>query len=123
MISKTETRLWIILGMLILFVSTYVGVRTTQQVGKTVKSTDLIAQCTKPGTACSKLTEDTRIVNQEFQQKTIRETVLCLGLAGKVTGTDTALFEQKFNECVIEKLPPLPPTPPPASVSPKNDAQ
>lgn len=110
-LSKGETRAWIILAVLVLFVGTFISVRTTQQVQKTVKATDLIAQCTTPGTTCAKLSDASRIANQEFQKATIQNTTLCLGIASREAGpTDTALLEQKFNECVAAKVP-LPPAP------------
>lgn len=108
-LTKTEIRAWAILITLVMFVGTFVGVRTTQQVEKAVRATDLIAQCTTPGTQCSKLSEQSRIANQEFQKKTIQETTLCLGIASRETiGQDSALLEQRFNACIASRVPPPP---------------
>jgi len=108
-LSKFEQRAWILLAVLTLFVGTFISVRTTQQVEKTVRATDLIAQCTTPGTACAKLSEASRIANQEFQKKTIEETTLCLGIASREAGLDTSVLETKFKECIVARVPPPPP--------------
>lgn len=108
-LSKAEIRAWFLFALLVLTVGTFVNVRTTQQVQKTVKATDLIAQCTTPGTQCSKLSEQSRIANQEFQKKTIEETTLCLGVAAREAGPDTELLKIKFRECVASNVP-VPPT-------------
>lgn len=108
LIQKDQFAVWVLAIILsVLSLSTSIS---AQQAARAARKTDIIAECTTPGTRCSNLAEQNVIKQNQFFVDLITKTNRCL-LSSAFKEGQPALSGservQAYDTCVKE-LPPLP---------------
>lgn len=107
--KNEQLAIWILVIVLsILSLSTSVS---AQQAARAAKKTDIIAECTTPGTRCSKLAEDNRLKQNQFFTDLITKANRCLLSSAFKEGRPPLTGEERvkaYDDCVQE-IPPIPP--------------
>lgn len=108
---------WLVLGVLfvILGILSTVQIISLNRIEKSAQNTDLIAECTTPGTRCFKLAQENIRKQQEWQAKLTREASLCILLTSGAVNTGEIPFEPEpvakyYDQCVVDRAGPPPPS-------------
>lgn len=106
---------WIVLGALfvVLGVLSVVQVVSLNRVEQAVGNTDLIAECTTPGTRCFELAKENKRKEQEYFTKLTTDASLCILLTSGAVNTGEIAFEPEpietyYTKCVMDRIPPPP---------------
>ena len=102
-------RLFLVMIIVMLTINTVIDTTGNQKLEKTVRDTDIIAQCLDPNSRCSKFTAELNRLEREYLESLMKTTNLCVLRVSRTAPTaDVETLAIAYDECVKTRTPPAP---------------